>query len=239
MTSARCWSALTTSTWPSLSSVSSNCRRFRMALWYFPVFVHKLYRCFTSELSGILRSLLYIPSNYFLESPLPRVLVFPKWNCGTLYILLVLDDLKPKKEFRHRIASVFFFQNIGPVPWLRRLVLGLLPRRPGFNSRPFHVGLALDKVALGQVLLRAFRVPLSVSSTSGPHSLIHLSHTHIYRAIFATDSASSETRPYSRSVTAGRLQAQSICLSGRRWHPPGLCARQYSTQFPCFIEFHK
>jgi hypothetical protein len=37
------------------------------------------------------------------------------------------------------------------VPWLRRLVAGLSPRRPGFAPGLVYVGFAVDKVALGQV----------------------------------------------------------------------------------------
>jgi hypothetical protein len=37
------------------------------------------------------------------------------------------------------------------VPWLRRLVAGLSPRRPGFDSESVHVEFVVDKVTLGQV----------------------------------------------------------------------------------------
>jgi hypothetical protein len=37
------------------------------------------------------------------------------------------------------------------VPWLKRLVAGLSPRRPGFDPGSVHVGFVVDKVALGQV----------------------------------------------------------------------------------------
>jgi hypothetical protein len=37
------------------------------------------------------------------------------------------------------------------VPWLRRLVAGFPPLRPGFDSGSVHVGFVVDKVALGQV----------------------------------------------------------------------------------------
>jgi hypothetical protein len=40
------------------------------------------------------------------------------------------------------------------VPWLRRLVAGLPPRRPGFDRGSVHVGFVVDKVALGQGFLR-------------------------------------------------------------------------------------
>jgi hypothetical protein len=55
------------------------------------------------------------------------------------------------------------------VPHLRRLVSGILPRRPGFTPRPIHVGFVVDKVALGQVFLQVLRFPTSVS-----FKLIHL-----------------------------------------------------------------
>jgi hypothetical protein len=40
------------------------------------------------------------------------------------------------------------------VPWPRRLVAGLSPRRPSFDPGPVHVGFVVDKVALGQVFPR-------------------------------------------------------------------------------------
>jgi hypothetical protein len=43
------------------------------------------------------------------------------------------------------------------VPWLRWLVIGLSPRRPGFVPGSVHVGCVVDKVALGQVFLRILR----------------------------------------------------------------------------------
>jgi hypothetical protein len=43
------------------------------------------------------------------------------------------------------------------VPWLRRLVAGLSPRRLGFDPGSVHVGFVLDKVVLGQVFLRVLR----------------------------------------------------------------------------------
>jgi hypothetical protein len=43
--------------------------------------------------------------------------------------------------------------NEKAVPWLRRLVVGLSPRRHGFDRGSVHVGFVVDKVALGQVFL--------------------------------------------------------------------------------------
>jgi hypothetical protein len=45
------------------------------------------------------------------------------------------------------------------VPWLRRLVAGLSPRRPGFTAVSVHVEFVVDEVALGQIFLRVHRVP--------------------------------------------------------------------------------
>jgi hypothetical protein len=46
------------------------------------------------------------------------------------------------------------------VPWLRQLVTGLLPLRPGFVPWSVHVGREVDKVALGQSFLRDLRLSL-------------------------------------------------------------------------------
>jgi hypothetical protein len=52
--------------------------------------------------------------------------------------------------------------TVQAVPWLRRLVAGLPPRRPGFDPG-VHVGFVLDKVALGQVFPRVLRfVPVNI-----------------------------------------------------------------------------
>jgi hypothetical protein len=42
--------------------------------------------------------------------------------------------------------------RLGTVPWLRRLVAGVSPRRPGCNPRPVHVEFVVDKVALSVLL---------------------------------------------------------------------------------------
>jgi hypothetical protein len=49
-------------------------------------------------------------------------------------------------------------KGCGAVPWLRRLVAGLSPRRPGFDPGSVHLGFVVDKVVLGQVLLRVLRL---------------------------------------------------------------------------------
>ena len=45
------------------------------------------------------------------------------------------------------------------VPWLRRLVAGISPRRPGFDPGSAHVGFRVDKVELGHVFPRVLQFP--------------------------------------------------------------------------------
>jgi hypothetical protein len=61
------------------------------------------------------------------------------------------------------------------VPWLRRLVAGLTPRRLGLDPGSVHVGFVLDKVALGQVFPRVLRF----SSISFIPPVLHYSETLI------------------------------------------------------------
>jgi hypothetical protein len=46
------------------------------------------------------------------------------------------------------------------VPWLRRLVAGLPPRRSRFDPGSLHVGFVVDKVALGQIFSPVLRFSL-------------------------------------------------------------------------------
>jgi small ligand-binding sensory domain FIST len=48
------------------------------------------------------------------------------------------------------------------LPWLRRLVAGLSPRRPVLASRSAYVGFVVNKVALEQVFYEFFVFPLSI-----------------------------------------------------------------------------
>jgi hypothetical protein len=44
------------------------------------------------------------------------------------------------------------------VQWVRQLVAGLSPRKPGFSHRLVHLGFVVDEVVLEQVFLRVLRV---------------------------------------------------------------------------------
>jgi hypothetical protein len=54
------------------------------------------------------------------------------------------------------------------VPWLKRLVAGLLPRRLGFDPMSVCVGFVVDKVALGQAFPQVLRFPCQFNSTGAP-----------------------------------------------------------------------
>jgi hypothetical protein len=58
------------------------------------------------------------------------------------------------------------------VSWLRKLVAGLSPRKPGFAPGSVHVGLVVDKVALGQLFLRVLRFPCQYRSSVALHTQI-------------------------------------------------------------------
>jgi hypothetical protein len=60
-------------------------------------------------------------------------------------------------------------------PQLKRLVAGFLPRRPGFEPGPGHVGFVVDKVALGQVFSEYLGFPCQSSFHQLPHNHPHLS----------------------------------------------------------------
>jgi hypothetical protein len=55
------------------------------------------------------------------------------------------------------LVKIFIRTAMMAVPWLRSLVVGLSPRRPGFAPGSIRVGFVVDKVALGQVFLRVLQ----------------------------------------------------------------------------------
>jgi hypothetical protein len=60
-------------------------------------------------------------------------------------------------------------------PWLKQLVAGFPPRRPGFEPGSSHVGFVVDKVALGQVFSEYFGFPCQSSFHRFLHNHPHLS----------------------------------------------------------------
>jgi hypothetical protein len=85
------------------------------------------------------------------------------------------------------------------VPRLRRLVVGLPPRRPGFDPGSVRVGFVVDKVALGQVFPpEYFGFPLSIS---------------IHRCYIKTSSSSSQ-------VCTISLQGCGVSVASAAVFPP-------------------
>ena len=67
--------------------------------------------------------------------------------------------VEQSRQLRERLNYVHCSRNsvIYAVLWLRRLVAGLSPRRPGFDPGSVHVGFVVNKVALGQGFLWVLR----------------------------------------------------------------------------------
>jgi hypothetical protein len=64
------------------------------------------------------------------------------------------------------------------MPWLRSLVAGLPPPRPGFAPGSIYMGFVVGKVALGQVFLRVLRFsPVNISSERRSPNSYHLGNT--------------------------------------------------------------
>jgi hypothetical protein len=71
---------------------------------------------------------------------------------------------------------MFYNRPFNAMPWLKRLVVGLSPRRPGFASGSIHVTFMMGTVVLGQVFLLVLR--FSPANIIPPLLHIHLSPLH-------------------------------------------------------------
>jgi hypothetical protein len=68
-----------------------------------------------------------------------------------------MDFALAKRVVVNGAGAKALLRYLQAVPWLRRLVADLSPRRPGFDPGSVHVGIVMDKVALGQVFHRVLR----------------------------------------------------------------------------------
>jgi hypothetical protein len=86
-------------------------------------------------------------------------------------------------------ASLLLYYQHRPlaVPWLRRLVAGLSPWRPGFDPGSVHVGFVVDKVALGQVFPRQFHSTGAQLHGKTKKLIIFITHTREALIYFITD----------------------------------------------------
>jgi hypothetical protein len=72
-----------------------------------------------------------------------------------------------------RTEYLSIFQVKRNLSWVRQLVAGLLPRRPGFDHGSVNVKFVMDKVELGQIFLPVLTVLfLSISP--------RVAHTHVH-----------------------------------------------------------
>ena len=67
-------------------------------------------------------------------------------------------------RYELNVEIIHVHLGLKTVPWLRLLVAGLSPLKPGFDSESVHVGFVVDKVALGQDSLSQYH------STNAPNS---------------------------------------------------------------------
>jgi len=88
-------------------------------------------------------------------------------NTHSKYVILIAF---PRLQWYRERALSF------AVSWLRRLVAGLSPRRPGFNPTTDNVGFVVDKVTVAGVFVRVlWSFPRQCHSTNAANWFIHLS----------------------------------------------------------------
>jgi hypothetical protein len=102
------------------------------------------------------------------------------------------------------------------VPWLRRLVAGLSPRRHGFAPELIYVGFVVDKVALGQIFLRVLRFsPVNMSFHAAALQI------HITWGMNNMSASGSSSETYSHPINkkeiyeavVAKFRTQSQCSS--------------------------
>ena len=91
---------------------------------------------------------------------------------------------------------------LNTLPYLRKLVPGLSPRRPSFDSRPGRVKFVMGKQALGQVFHRLIRFPL-------PLSFHHCSIIIFVHALLLTEGQTDEAWERSKQAMLFR-KSESI-----------------------------
>lgn len=74
-------------------------------------------------------------------------------------------------EFLNKFRLVMVFKSL---PWLRLLVAGLSPRRPGFGPLPTPVRAVMDRVALGHVFLPVLSISPVIIITPVLQTHLHL-----------------------------------------------------------------
>jgi hypothetical protein len=86
-------------------------------------------------------------------------------NCSETWHVNVRLVYKSATAVSFSLLSSSLKNKLWAVPWLRSLVAGLSPRRPGFAPGSIYVGFVVDKVTLGQVFSEFFGFPCQYHST--------------------------------------------------------------------------
>jgi len=116
------------------------------------------------------------------------------------------------------------------VPWLRRLVAGLSPRRPGFAPGSVHVGFVVDKVALGQVFLRVLRFsPVSIIPPWFSILIYHLGDEQQFRDVVSPHRNLQSTNVSLKKCAVSRMVVCCYSRLGRLL--PGMSSK-------CFANDH-
>jgi hypothetical protein len=95
------------------------------------------------------------------------------YGVTTRKIIIDIFTALRASDLNNIVCYVYFSRA---VQWLKRLVTGLSPRRPGFAPGSIHVGFVVDTVALRHVFLRVLR--FSRTNIIPPLLHIHLSPPH-------------------------------------------------------------
>jgi hypothetical protein len=113
-----------------------------------------------------LRSVSHLTFNIIIRRSLQRLIqevhgmIFDIFNRAVSSILMTLfpvSDTGHISAVATRTLNTQHLRSALAVPWLRSLIAGLSPRRPGFAPGSINVGFVVDKVALGQAFLRVLR----------------------------------------------------------------------------------
>jgi hypothetical protein len=81
--------------------------------------------------------------------------------------------MRKKFSLHINLLNVLNSCYVRAVPWLKRLVAGLSPQRPGFAPGSIHVGFVVEKVALGSSSVSPANIipPLLHIHLSSPHGV--------------------------------------------------------------------
>ena len=161
----------------------------------------------------------------------------PNKNCTALQLVQNLQKKKEKIRLRciYKLISYltvksrnahFEYQLVSAagatVPWLRRIVAGLTPWRPGFDSALIYLGFVIRKVTLGLAFLWALRLSTvsiipsriyTLGSVSSPLGVWKLERVCSQTQLCQLRCFNDHTRQLHVSAPTGHLQVSSSELN--------------------------